>query len=82
MSDQGRLLLLRTNWECSGASVTCRGPKERRDTCRVRVECVYVWRERENYRSYAFSGNATWWWKELAVNPKIILLLFIGVKQI
>lgn len=38
--------------------------------------------EREHYRCYALSGNATGGWEELAVNPKIILLLFTGVGQI
>lgn len=37
----------RTSWQYRRAGVTCRGHKEKRDTCRVRVECVYVWTERE-----------------------------------
>lgn len=31
---------------------------------------------------YGSSGDATGWWKHLAINPKIILLLFTGVGQI
>lgn len=42
MPERGRLLLLRAYKEYTGAAVSCREPKERRDACKVGVEHVSV----------------------------------------
>lgn len=71
---RGRLLLLRTYREYTGAGVSCKEPKERRDACKVREQECECKRERgqvlQVLKCYGSSGDATGWWKLSAVNPE------------